>query len=262
MPFVSDRTRLALSNEYAPAADHKALAVNITGTYAFVVGQPSEEAAKGAAVEQCQKKADAIQSPRKCEVYALGSTIVYPHGTPQPWIRRDPSIEKPFAAKDMPLVRDTGRARLESYYAPGRKTKSIAIGPGGQFFYNIGVEAAEDSARRNLESCGALAGVACLIVALDDVFVVPMPTTLRVTGFFRPALSSSIAADARDDATRRLADATSGWNAVAVGASGRPGLALKAANEQNAVNEALGDCAKRDSDCHVIAIGPFSVGPN
>jgi adenylate cyclase len=266
MPFVSDRTRLALSNEYAPAADHKALAVNITGTYAFVVGQPSEEAAKGAAVEQCQKKADAIQSPRKCEVYALGSTIVYPHGKPplppQPWIRRDPSIEKPFAAKDMPLVRDTGRARLESYYAPGRKTKSIAIGPGGQFFYNIGVEAAEDSARRNLESCGALAGVACLIVALDDVFVVPMPTTLRVTGFFRPALSSSIAADARDDATRRLADATSGWNAVAVGASGRPGLALKAANEQNAVNEALGDCAKRDSDCHVIAIGPFSVGPN
>ena len=266
MPFVSDRTRLALSNEYAPAADHKALAVNITGTYAFVVGQPSEEAAKGAAVEQCQKKADAIQSPRKCEVYALGSTIVYPHGKPplppQPWIRRDPSIEKPFAAKDMPLVRDTGRARLESYYAPGRKAKSIAIGPGGQFFYNIGVEAAEDSARRNLESCGALAGVACLIVALDDVFVVPMPTTLRVTGFFRPALSSSIAADARDDATRRLADATSGWNAVAVGASGRPGLALKAANEQNAVNEALGDCAKRDSDCHVIAIGPFSVGPN
>jgi adenylate cyclase len=52
------------------------------------------------------------------------------------------------------------------------------------------------------------------------------------------------------------------WNAVAVGAAGRPGLALKAANEQNAVNEALGNCVKHDSDCHVIAIGPFSVGPN
>jgi hypothetical protein len=23
-----------------------------------------------------------------------------------------------------------------------------------------------------------------------------------------------------------------------------------------------GDCAKRDSDCHVIAIGPFAVEPN
>ena len=53
-----------------------------------------------------------------------------------------------------------------------------------------------------------------------------------------------------------------GWNAVAVGTQGRPGLGLKTENEQNAVNAAVGDCARRDSDCHVIAIGPFTVGPN
>ena len=266
VPFVSDRTRGTLANEYVSAADTKALALNITGSYAFAIGQQNEEAAKGAAIEQCQKKADAIQSPRKCELYAVGNTIVYPHGKPplppQPWIRHDPSIEKPFAAKEMPLVRDAGKARLESYYAPGRKTKSIAMGPGGQFIYNIGVEAIEDSARRNLESCGALTGVACMIVAIDDAFVVPVPGTLKVTGFFQAVISSSIAADARDDVSRKLANASSGWSAVAVGASGRPGLALKAVNEQNAVNEALRDCVKRDSDCHVIAIGPFSVGPN
>jgi adenylate cyclase len=57
-------------------------------------------------------------------------------------------------------------------------------------------------------------------------------------------------------------DASSGWNAVAVGVARRPGLALKAASEPNAVNEALGNCVKHDSDCRVIAIGPFSVGPN
>jgi adenylate cyclase len=162
----------------------------------------------------------------------------------------------------MPLVRDAGKARLETYYGPARKTKSIAMGPGGQFFYNIGIEAVEDSARRNLESCGALAGVPCIIVALDDTFVVPVPTTLKVTGFFRAVVSSSIAAEARDEVARKLAEAPSGWNAVAVGVSGRAGLALKAANEQNAVNDALADCLKRDRDCHVIAIGPFSVGPN
>ncbi len=266
VPFVSDRTRGTLANEYVSAADTKALALNITGSYAFAIGQQNEEVAKGAAIEQCQKKADAIQSPRKCELYAVGNTIVYAHGKPplppQPWIRHDPSIEKPFAAKEMPLVRDAGKARLESYYAPGRKTKSIAMGPGGQFIYNIGVEAIEDSARRNLESCGALTGVACMIVAIDDAFVVPVPGTLKVTGFFQAAISSSIAANARDDVSRKLANASSGWSAVAVGVSGRPGLALKAANERNAVNEALADCVKRDSDCHVIAIGPFSVGPN
>jgi stage V sporulation protein SpoVS len=37
---------------------------------------------------------------------------------------------------------------------------------------------------------------------------------------------------------------------------------LKAASEQAAVNGALAECVKHDSDCHVIAIGPFSVGPN
>jgi len=266
MPFVSDRTRVALSSEYAPAGDYKALATNITGFNAFVIAQPSEEAAKSAALDQCQKKADAGQSPRKCELYAVGNTTVYPHGKPpmppQPWIKHDPSIERPFATKEMPLVRDAGRTRLETYYAPGRKTKSIALGPGGQLFYNVGIEAVEDSVRRNLESCGALAGVPCIIMALDDAFVVPVPTTLKVTGFFRAAASSSIAAEARDEVTRKLAEASSGWSAVAVGVSGRPGLALKAANEQNAVNEALGNCVKRDSDCHVIAIGPFSVGPN
>jgi adenylate cyclase len=162
----------------------------------------------------------------------------------------------------MPIVRDTGKTRLESVYSPGRKAKSIAIGPGGQFFFNSGVDTAEDSMRRNLEGCGAITGVACMIVALDDVFVVPVPTTLKAIGFFHADRAASIVADARDDVARKLADASSGWNAVAVGAAGRPGLALKAASEQNAVNEALGDCVKHDSDCHVIAIGPFSVGPN
>ena len=101
-----------------------------------------------------------------------------------------------------------------------------------------------------------------MIVAADDVFVVPVPTTLKAIGFFRAERNPSIAADARDDLARRLADASSGWNAVAVGTSGRPGVGLKATSEQNAVNDALGNCVKRDTDCHVIAIGPFAVGPN
>jgi hypothetical protein len=108
---------------------------------------------------------------------------------------------------------------------------------------------------------GAIVGVSCMIVAADDIFVVPVPTTLKAIGFFRADRHPSIAADARDDVARKLADA-SGWNAVAVGTAGRPGLGLKAASEQNAVHDALGDCVKRDSDCHVIAIGPFAVGPN
>jgi class 3 adenylate cyclase len=266
MPFVGNRTRTTLTNEYLPAADYKAVATNINGVYASVTGQPSEEAAKTAAVEQCQKKAEQINTPRRCEVYAVGNTVVYPHAKPPvpplPWIKHDPVTERPFVADEMPLIRDQGKTRLENAYTPGRKTKTIALGPGGQFFFSTAVETVDDAARRNLEACGAQAGVACMIVALDDVFVVPVPKTMKVTGFFRPPDARMIAADARDDVFRKLGDANSGWNAVAVGTAGRPGLSLKAASEQNAINEALANCVKSDSDCHVIAIGPFAVGPN
>jgi class 3 adenylate cyclase len=266
VPFVTNRARATLAKEYAAADNFKALALVTTGTNGYVVGQQSEEAAKSAALEQCQKKADTAQPARKCELYAVGDTVVYSHGRPpmppMPWIKHDQTIEKPFTAKDMPLARDTGKTRLESGYAPGRKTKAIALGPAGQFFFYTNQESVEEAARRTLEGCGATAGVPCMIVALDDVFVVPVPTALKTIGFFRANSSSSIAQDARDDVARRLAEASTGWNAVAVGANGRPGLALKAANEQDAVNDALGNCVKRDSDCRVIAIGPFAVGPN
>lgn len=266
MPFVGERARTNLANEYVPGGDFKAFAVSINGIAAFVTGQPSEDAARTAALELCQKRVEAAQYLPKCEIYAVGDKVVYAHGKPplppQPWIRRDPMTERPFVSKDVPLIREQGKNRLENNYVPGRKTKSIAIGPGGQFFFNSNAESVEDSTRRLLESCGAFAGVPCMIVAVDDSFVVPIPSTLKATGFFRAAGSHVIAADARDDVARQLADATSGWNAVAVGTAGRPGLSLKAASEQAAVNGALAECVKRDSDCHVIAIGPFSVGPN
>jgi class 3 adenylate cyclase len=266
VPFVSDRTRLNLANDYIPASDHKAFALNINGFNAVAVGQPSDDAARITALEQCQKRADAAQSPRKCEIYALGNTVIYPNGSPpmppMPWIRHDVSIERTFNAKDVPLIRDPGKERLDKNYLAAKKSKSVAVGPGGQLIYVVANETLDEANRRSLESCGALAGVPCMVVAADDVFVVPVPVAMKVTGFFRAASNASIAAEARNDIARRLSEASSGWSAVAVGASGRPGLALKATSEQNAINEALADCAKRDSDCRVIAIGPFAVGPN
>jgi hypothetical protein len=266
IPFVSDKTRTTLASDYAPAADFKAFALNIGGFNAFVTAQPSEEAAKSAAVEQCQKRADAVQSPRKCELYAVGDTVVYAHGRPPmpplPWIKHDAATEQPFVARNIPLTREVGKTRLENVYVPARKHKAVALGPGGALFFPFALDSVEEAVRRALESCGGIAGVPCMIVALNENFVVPIPATLKVTGFFKAAGNTMIAADARDDVARRLADAQSGWSAVAVGAAGRPGLGLKAATEQDAVNAALAECVKRDSNCQAIAIGPFSVGPN
>jgi class 3 adenylate cyclase len=266
IPFVPDRARQRLASDYAPAGGDKALALTISGVHAFAANQANEEAARNQALEQCQKFADAMQPQRKCEVYAVGDTVVYPHGRPpmppMPWLRRDPLIEKPFSAKDTPIVHDVGKARLEALYPQSRKSRSIAIGPAGQFFFNFGIESDEESIRRNLETCGAAIGTACMIVALDDVFVVPAPMTLRAIGFFQARTNAMIVPEMRDEVMRKLADGNSGWSAVAVGAAGRPGLGLKAPGEQAAINEAMNNCARRDSDCRVIAIGPFLVGPN
>ena len=266
IPFIGDKARATLASDYVPATDFKAFSLNVGGFSAFVTAQPSEEAAKAAAVEQCQKRADTAQSPRRCELYAVGDTIVYSHGRPPmpplPWIRHDAVTEQPFVARNVPLTREGGKARLEAVYAPARKHKALALGPGGAFFFPIALDSVEEAVRRALESCGGIAGVPCMLVALNDNFVVPIPTTLKVTGFFKAAGNTVISADARDDVVRRLADASSGWNVVAVGVAGRPGLGLKAATEQDAINAALAECVKRDNNCQVIAIGPFSVGPN
>jgi adenylate cyclase len=264
VPFVSDRARLNLANEYAAGADYKALAVTNLGTLGFVLGQPSEEAARNGALDLCQKRADSGQG-RRCELYAVGNGVVYLHGRPPmpptPWIRRDPSTDRPFVSKDVPLIRDQGKARLESVFVPGHKSRALAVGPGGHFIFT-NAENVEEAARRSLESCGALAGVPCMIVAADDDFVVPVPNLMKAVGYFKAATNPSILANERDEVARKLTDAPSGWNAVAVGTTGRAGVGVKGTSEQNAINDALGNCAKRDSDCHVIAIGPFAVGPN
>lgn len=264
VPFINERIRNYLAGDYSAAGDYKAFALNVGGFTGSSLNQLNEEAARNAALDQCQKRADAAQSPRRCELYAVGNNVVYTHGKPpmpqQPFVRHDAMTERAFASKDFPMVRDPAKVRLENMFVPAAKSRSVALGPGGQYFMVMGASSADDAARRSLESCGAIAGVACMVVALDDNFVVPIPTLLRITGFFHAASNASIVADARDEVVRKLADGM-GWNAVAVGTAGRPGLGLKAADEQTAVNSALADCARRDSDCHIIAIGPFTVGP-
>jgi adenylate cyclase len=100
-----------------------------------------------------------------------------------------------------------------------------------------------------------------MIVAVDDNFVVPVPKTMKATGFFRPSTNSFVAANERDLLARRYAGSTKGWNAVATSANGRSGVGLGADTEDAAVKAALADCAKVDRECRIIAIGPFTVDP-
>jgi hypothetical protein len=112
------------------------LAISIARA-AFTSGQKDDETAKTAALENCQRLLDAINSKARCDLYAVGDTVVYSRGRPpmppEPWINRDPAIEQTFAAKDIPLLNDNARASADNRYAQGRDPKALAMSPQGTF---------------------------------------------------------------------------------------------------------------------------------
>jgi class 3 adenylate cyclase len=264
IPFIADRQRLAIRTAYMSAPDHKAIAIS-TIQAGFITDQRDEETAKAAALEACSRVTDPIAPGLRCAIYAVGNTVVYARGRPpmppEPWVIHDPAIETPFAAEAIPLARDAVRANLQKVFVKGRNPKALAISPQGMAGWYIRQASEEEAARRSLELCATRAGAACVIVAVDEAFVVPIPSTMKAVGLFRAAGNPAIAPEARDDVARRLGSATSGWSAVAVGASGRCGLMLRAASERDAIDGALTDCNRLDRACRVVAIGPFAVEP-
>ena len=100
IPFVPDRARAAVRNAYVAAAEHKALAISTGPSLGFSTGQADDATAEAAALDMCQRRADALAQPRKCEIYAVGNTVVYTHARPPlpptPWVTHDASIASPF----------------------------------------------------------------------------------------------------------------------------------------------------------------------
>jgi hypothetical protein len=264
IPFLSGRSRSTIRADYMTAPDHKALAIS-TGPYGMVSGQADDESAKTAALEECRQRAEALAQPPRCELYAVGNTLVYAHGRPPmpptPWFTRDASIEIPVVIADVPLLPQSSRAILEKFYVPGRKIKALAIASSGSYAYNTRQENTDEAVRRVLEVCGFYSGLPCRVIALDDSFVVPIPASMKAVGFFQPFSASAVSSELRDDLAVRIGNAANGWSAVAAGTGGRVGIMLRAAGEQEAVAGALADCGKQDRACHVIAIGPFAVEP-
>ena len=265
IPFIPDSVRTQIRDEYVPAADSKALAITVGRIVGFITSQPNEDAAKAAALDTCQKRVEAAKVNLKCEIYAVGNKIVHPRAyppmPPAPYVTHDPVVERAFNSAEVPLAREGQRTFLEKNYAPARKSKAIALGPQGGPYYFTGQENAGEAVRRALEVCGNNAGTPCLIVAVDDNFVVQIPKTMKPVAFFRPATSSFVAANERDFLALRYAGATKGWSAVAASLNGKTGVALGAGDEEAAVKAALADCAKVDRECRIIAIGPFTVEP-
>jgi hypothetical protein len=262
IPFISDQDRINVDALYVPAPDHKALAISLR-RLGMITGQADIETAKNGALDNCREAVEVTRINNKCELYAVGNRVVYQRGhppmPPPPWFRSDRLIEQPFNSKDVPLVSEGFRLLIERNYPGRRKSKAMALSPRGQTISYSRSPSQEEAARRALEGCGETAGVPCMIIAVDDVFVVPIPTMMKAVGFFQITGNALIAPGSRDDVERRLATGKSGWSAVATGANGLVGVVPDAGTEQIAIEGALAACSRHDRGCQVIAIGPFSV---
>jgi DNA-binding winged helix-turn-helix (wHTH) protein len=264
VPFISDADQARIRDVYLPAPDHKAIAINFL-YMAFVSAQPDKDTAERAAVAKCQSLTDlnSSGSPARCQLYASGNVVT--RGRPpmpqQPWVIHNPSVERPFVGADLPLVKAEDKERAATNYRTLARSKAYVVAPTGGRMVYWGEPSPEEAIRRSLERCGYDSGRACMVIAIDDTFVVAVPTVAKVVGFYRPDALTTVQPGVRDDIARRLANATNGWNAVAVGANGQAGIKIGAGSEQAAVDGAVEECVKHDRECHIAVIGPFLVEP-
>jgi adenylate cyclase len=175
VPFIADRTRAIIRNTYLPADDHKALAISLT-RIGLATGQADDDTAKAAALDNCRQSTDAAgRKDLPCELYALGNSVVYtgvqPPLPPEPWLVSNTAVERPFDAMNLPLVRDGTKTTLAKEYAGSPNPKALALSPAGSWGFLRENSNPEEARRRALEWCGRH-GVPCMIVAVDDRFVV------------------------------------------------------------------------------------------
>jgi hypothetical protein len=259
VPFIRDFEQATVRNDYLSAPDHKALALSYTHA-GFALDKQDDKTAIAAAMEACRVASDAVGPGYTCQLYAVGNVVVYKAGRPpmppEPWVTEDQSVSRPFTADDTPMASGNLRSRLE-IYSTAIVAKALTVSSGGAFSWRFGNQSQDEAVRRSLEICGATSGFACMVIAVDNIFVVPVPSTMKAIGFFRATTEPLIAPEMRPEVARRLGNATKGWKAVATGLSGRPSVVIKAATEQAAVEGALRDCQGMDRECRVIRSGHF-----
>jgi len=267
IPFIKTSDRQRIRDEYLPAPNYKALAMNMFEVF-FASGLPSQEMADRAAVENCeigkrrrQIETALTQIEHHCDLFASGTVVVSQRAgiamPPMPWVNA--SVQRAFFAADLPMVSEEIKFTVERRYPHGPRSKALVIGPRGRLYATYAENGPQEAMRRSLERCGFVSRTACIVLAVDDTFVTAVPTSARAVGFYRQDALLGVRVEERAEVARRLASSREGWQAVALGATGRTGIKVGASSEQSAIHGAMENCARYDHDCRIAVIGPLLV---
>ena len=267
IPFLDDRAQERIRTAYLRGLDAKALAISPVGYYGWATQRIDETAARTEALDACNtalKRSLPNHSPQAaCAIFAVGNEVVWtfkpPPMPPQPWIPGRPTSPTAFEPTKTPLISEGSRRTSAVGYVPAQPSKALAIGRGGinQHVWNRASDTA--AMRAALQTCGWLSQRPCFVYALNDEVVVRLPEAAKIVD----VLAQDDLAGVSDADRQRIETAymtALDWRALAIARNGRIGLSVRAASEQQAIDQALRSCQDAGGlDCGLAAIGPFKV---
>jgi adenylate cyclase len=251
VPLVTDRVRTSLAN-YGQEPDFKAIAISRIG-WGVASGAADLPSAERDALDRCKKR-----DPKgDCRIYAAGSDVVW-RRTPLPGpadLHVEP-LELPLVPADLVGIAGVRSVSAFEAYLNEKNHKAIAISEAGYSTMGDRPNQAE-AIRLAVERCSDFSQAACLLLSVDGLLTIRIPRT------YKAARPFTVAGDAEmsEADKERIGRIYSGkdWRALAKGGSSHWYAVSDAESEAAAVDRALEDCHKIDTECTLRAVGNFRV---
>jgi class 3 adenylate cyclase len=267
VPFVPDFRRRALEN-YATAEGSKAMAFNVRGFFSVATRRVDDPTARRIALEECNKlvhrEVPIVRPIDRCMTYAVGNNIVWsyraPPLPPPPYVpAARPSPPIPFDPATAPLLGENARKNLADHYMKSDRQRALVLGR-DHFDWWAPSETEADAIKRNLQVCGHLTGRPCVVYAVEDQVLVRTPQLHKAINVFTPQAVTGLDTRQQEALDRYLV--ANDWRAVALARNNRLGIVSGRASENAAASDAISECARAGgTECAILAIGPFVVGP-
>ena len=251
VPLVTDRVRSSLA-DFAREPSFKAIAISRIG-WGVVSGARDTVSAEREALDRCRKR----DQKGECRIYALGNRVVWPAlRLPLPADLHTEPLNLPLVPQQLAAVKGVpSAAGLQAYLADSNH-KALAISDNG-FSSMKDRETQTEAIRLAVERCSDFARAPCLLLSVDGLLTVKIPTS---HGVVRPfTLAGEREMSEADKA--RIGQVYSGkdWRALARGASHKWYAVNGMASETAAADGVLRACHAEEQNCRLWAIGNFRV---
>jgi adenylate cyclase len=251
VPLVTDLVRSSLA-DFARQPSVKAVAISRVG-WGVATGARDTLSAEREALDRCRKR----DQKGDCRIYALGNTVVWPPlRLPLPADLHAEPLNEPLAPQLLAAVKGAPNAAGLQAYLADSNHKALAISESG-FSSMKGRETQAEAIRLAVERCSDFARSPCLLLSVDGLLSVKIPTSYGVVRPFTLAGEIEMPETDKDRIGQVYSDKD--WRALARGASNQWYAVSAMASETAAADGALKVCHAAEQACKLWAVGNFRV---